>query len=211
MSSIVQSLLAQLSGPALEKIAKQVGISPQMAQAAIAVAVPLLIKTLSDNAAHGKGASSLLNALDRNHDGSVLDDLMGFVSGGHESAGGASILGHMFGGNQAAVASGFGQSLGLDAAASGKLLTILAPLVLGQLGKEKQAAGFDAAGLAGALFGEQKNLHEQAPSAMDMLSGLLAASRGAGTGAAAPANAPSEGQDLLSLGSSLLGQFLKPR
>ncbi len=205
MSSTVQSL--QLSGPALQSIARQLGVSPQMAQSAIAVALPLLIKSLSNNAAQGAGASSLLSALDRNHDGSVLDDLMGFVSGGHESAGGAAILGHIFSGQQTSVASGFAQSTGLDPAASGKLLTILAPLVLGQLARQKQSSGLDAAGLAGALFGEQKNLHEQAPSAMDMLSGLLA-----GAGAPGPSAAGGGGQGhLMALGADLLGQFLKSK
>ncbi|MEO5760887.1 MAG: DUF937 domain-containing protein [Vicinamibacteria bacterium] len=208
MPSIVQSLLAQLSGPALERIAKQIGVSPQTAQAAIAVALPLLIQSLSNNVANGQGASSLLSALDRNHDGSVLDDLMGFVSGGHATAGGADILGHIFGGQQANVAQGLGQSVGLDTASSGKLLAILAPLVMAQLGRKKQTAGFDAAGLAGVLFGEQKSLRDQAPSAMDMLSGLLASAR---SGTPAASNNAAAGSDLASMGASLLGQLLKPR
>jgi len=211
MPSIVESLLGQLSGPALQSIAKQLGVSPAMAQAAIAAALPLLIKGLSHNVGQTGGASSLLSALDRNHDGSVLDDVMGFVAGGHEGAGGAAILGHLFGGSQNAVAQGLGQSTGLDDAAAAKLLAMLAPLVLGQLGRAKQSAGLDAAGIAGALMGEQQSLHEQAPSAMDMLSGILNAAR-SGTGApgsAAAASGPAP--DLMSLGASLLGQFLKPR
>jgi hypothetical protein len=44
---------------------------------------------------------------------------------------------------------------------------------------------------------------------MDMLSGLLAA---AGSGAASPSDRPSGGgSDLLSLGSSLLGQLMKQK
>jgi hypothetical protein len=209
LSSIVESVLANLSGPALQKIAAQLGVSPAAAQGAIAVALPLLVKGLSNNAAAGNGASSLLAALDRNHDGSVLDDVMGFVSGGHESAGGASILSHIFGGNQSAVAGVVGQSAGLDAASSAKLMGILAPLVLGQLGRQKQAAGLDASGLANMLSGEQQSLHERNPSAMEMLSGLLSA---AGSGGRASAGqAPNRGPDLMSLGSSLLGQFMKQK
>lgn len=208
MSSIVQSVLANLSGPALQKIAAQLGVSPAVAQGAIAVALPLLVKGLSNNAAGG-GASSLLAALDRNHDGSVLDDVMGFVSGGHEDAGGASILGHIFGGNQSAVAGAVGQSAGLDAASSAKLMGILAPLVLGQLGRQKQAAGLDASGLASMLSGEQQSLHQQNPSAMEMLSGLLSAA-GSG-GMASSGQAQNSGPDLMSLGSSLLGQFMKQK
>jgi hypothetical protein len=209
MSSIVQSLLGQLSGPALQSIARQLGVSPAVAQAAIAAALPLLIKGLSHNVGQTGGAASLFSALDRNHDGSVLDDIMGFVASGHEAAGGAAILGHLFGGGQNTVAQGLGQTTGLDAAAASKLLAMLAPLVLGQLGREKQSAGLDPAGLAGALMGEQQSLHEQAPSAMDMLSGILNAAR-SGTGAPAGA-APAPAPDLVSLGASLLGQFLKPR
>lgn len=208
MPSIIQSVLGSLSGPALQKIASQLGVTPQAAQAAIAVALPLLVKALSNNAAQGNGASSLLSALDRNHDGSILDDVIGFVSGGHESAGGAAILGHIFGGNQAAVTSAVGRSAGLDPDATTKLMALLAPLVMGELGRQKQSAGLDAAGLAGALFGEQQSLHDQNPSAMDMLSSLLSASGRAG----GPATSSAQTQttpDLMSIGSSLLGQFLK--
>lgn len=208
MPSIIQSVLGSLSGPALQKIASQLGVTPQAAQAAIAVALPLLVKALSNNAAQGNGASSLLSALDRNHDGSILDDVIGFVSGGHESAGGAAILGHIFGGNQAAVTSAVGRSAGLDPAAAAKLMALLAPLVMGELGRQKQSAGLDAAGLAGALFGEQQGLHDQNPSAMDMLSSLLSAS-GRASGPATSSAQTQTTPDLMSIGSSLLGQFLK--
>ena len=209
MPSIVQSLLTQLSGPALEKIARQIGVSPAVAQGAIAMALPLLLKALAGNAAQEGGASSLLSALDRNHDGSVLDDSMGFGAAGHESALGGSILGHIFGGNQQAVATGFGQRAGLDPSSSAKLLAILAPLVLGQLGRQNQAKGFDAAGLAGALLGEQKTLEQHAPSAMDMISGLLAGAASGSSPSARANQAAAQGPDLLALGTSLLGQFLK--
>lgn len=155
MSSILQDLMGQLGGSQLDGLSKQLGADRKQAQAGVAMALPMLLGALSRNAQGGQGAQALASALDRDHDGSILNDVAGFLGRGDTSPG-AGILKHAFGGRQTRMQNGLSQSTGMSADATGKLLMLLAPMVLGALGKAKRQGGLDAAGLASMLGGEQR-------------------------------------------------------
>lgn len=159
---IVSSSLDQRT---LNQIAAQLGASPEVTARAAAAAVPALVGALNQQAATPQGAASLLNALDRDHDGSVLDDLGGLLGGsgglggllggsgglgdllgGGNSGGGlgkaldgAGILGHILGGRRSGVENKIGQASGLDAGMVGKLLELLAPIVMAALARAKSS------------------------------------------------------------------------
>jgi hypothetical protein len=65
------------------------------------------------------------------------------------------------------------QTTGLDAGKAGQLLIMLAPLVMGALGRAKQERGLDAGGLSNLLAGERVNLNQSAPGVMGMLGRFL--------------------------------------
>ena len=62
---------------------------------------------------------------------------------------------------------------GLDSKSISGLLPLLAPLVMGALGREKRQKGMDVGALVGMLSGEGKRAKEMAPGALGMLGGLL--------------------------------------
>ena len=103
MASLTDELLSQLSGPATQQIAGQLGLDPQQASGAIGAALPLLLGKLGSNAAQPQGAQALLGALQNNHSGLDIGSVLGAVLGGSggAEADGAGILGHIFGGQQA--------------------------------------------------------------------------------------------------------------
>lgn len=173
MSSIMEALAGQLSGDAVGQISRQLGVSEDQASQAISGALPMLFGALARNSQSNDGLSSLAGALDRDHDGSVLDDLAGFLGNAqaHESTG-AGILGHVLGGRRGAVESSISRTSGLDSGSTAKLLTMLAPLVLGALGKQRRSSRLDDAGLADLLGGEQRRAVQQQPG-MDLLGSLL--------------------------------------
>jgi len=92
----------------------------------------------------------LANALDRDHDGSLLNNLDSFLKA-PEQGKGSGILGHVLGGQRGRVEQYVSKSSGLNAGSTGQLLEMLAPLVMGSLGKQKKSQGLDAGGLAGML------------------------------------------------------------
>ncbi|MEL6675916.1 MAG: DUF937 domain-containing protein [Bacteroidota bacterium] len=170
--SLLDSLTQQITGSALSGLAGQLGADEGTTQSAITAALPMIVGALAKNASTNDGAASLTNALSKDHDGSILDNLGGFLSS-TDNGSGAGILGHIFGGNRGMVEAGLSQMSGLGQGQAGNLLENLAPLVMGMLGKTKSQQGLDASGIAGLLLGERNNAQQTSGAAMSMISGLL--------------------------------------
>lgn len=172
MSSLLDTLTSQLSGGSLSQLSRQLGADEGTTATAVSAALPVLLGALARNAAQPNGASALASALDRDHDGSVLDDLGGLFGGAATGAAGAGILKHVLGDKQQAVAAGLGQTTGLDAGKAGALLAMLAPVVMGALGKTQRSQGLDAGGLASMLGQQASALNAQGGAVGGLLSML---------------------------------------
>ncbi len=168
MDELTQGLLQQLSGGALSQISQQIGVDEGQAGSVLSTAMPLLVSALANNASDPAQAQSLHQALGNDHDGSILNDLGGFL-GDPQSANGAGILGHVLGSQQPMVTQTLAENTGLDSSQAGSLLEIAAPLVMGALGQQQQQQGLDTDGLADFLGGQQQAIDEANP----MISGLL--------------------------------------
>ncbi|MES1242229.1 MAG: DUF937 domain-containing protein [Acidobacteriota bacterium] len=172
--SLIDFVNDQISGPRLTQLSQQLGISEQQTQQALPAALAALTGAMAQNAAQPQGAQQLSNALAKDHDGSLLDSLDGFLGGsgsGALGAAGAAILGHVFGGRQPQVTGNLGRSTGLDPATMGRLLSMLAPIVLAYLGRRQQQQGLDPGGLSDVLNGERRHAeaHPQARSGLGSL------------------------------------------
>ena len=171
MNILTEMLTQQLAGGAISQISNKLGIDPGTAGKAVAIALPLLIAALARNSSTPSGADALTQAVARDHDGSILDDVGGFLNSGN-TADGAGILGHVFGNQQNSVEGALAQRTGLDAGSAGQVLAMVAPLVLGALGKTRMEQGLDANGLS-AYLGEQQQAQSAPPDMMGMLGGFL--------------------------------------
>jgi hypothetical protein len=196
--SDLTSLLAQaLGGGTLSQISSQIGADEGSTASAISAALPILLGAMDRNTDQPGGADSLFNALQRDHDGGILDNLAGFL-GGASSGPGDAILGHVLGGKRRSVENGLSKASGLDLGSIAKLLPILAPIVMGVLGKMQRQQGFDAGGLSGFLTNERRRAEKEQPDAMSALGDLL--------------DTNDDGQvidDVVKIGSSLLSGFFK--
>jgi hypothetical protein len=172
-SDILGSLMQQLGGGGVSEIARSVGLDSSDVTKVLSGAVPAMLAGLTRNSSSSAGAAGLLGALDRDHDGSILDDVMGYLGGGGNLADGGGILAHVLGGRQTNVESAISRSSGVDLASVGKILAMVAPLIMGALGKAKRQQGFDASGLAAALGHQEKAARKVSPSAIDMFSKML--------------------------------------
>jgi hypothetical protein len=172
MNALTQMLTQQLAGGVLSQLSNKIGADHGTTGAAISMAIPLIVSALARNASTPSGAQSLNQALATDHDGSILDDVSGYINNS-ESADGAGILGHVFGNQRSDVENGLAQSTGLDPGAAGQLLETVAPLVMGALGKQQQQQGLDANGLSAYLGGQHQEAQAAAPDLMGMLGGLL--------------------------------------
>ncbi len=235
MSQLLEMIGQQLNPAQVSQIAQSLGASEGATAAAIEASLPMLISGLAKNASNPNGASALASALDRDHDGTILDQvgplLGGLLGGGNQSgdaprigdghlikaalgglfggnksegdgprlgdghiikaalggasggsllgmfasaltsapgpgsnktADGAGILGHILGGRRGAVQNGVSQASGLGGAQTGQLMELLAPMLMGGLGRMKQQNGLDAGGLAQQLGQEQQSIQQRA-------------------------------------------------
>ena len=157
MNDLLGTLSQQVGSQVAGQISKQFGIDTKMSESAINAALPMLLGAISRNAATPQGAQALNKALDQ-HDGSVLNDLLGAVTSQDRVKDGEKILGHVFGNRQSGVQQGLSQLSGLDGAKSSQLLAMLAPLVMGALGQTKRSSGLGADDLAALLGGQRQGI-----------------------------------------------------
>ncbi len=198
MSTIMDLLQSQLDDNALGALSKQLGSDETKTQGALSAALPLMLGALSRNASSGGGAQALHGAVARDHDGSILNDVAGFLNRG-DTSDGQRILGHLFGTKQQRVENGLSKTTGMDTAQVTKLLAMAAPLLLGALGKTQRKTGMDANALAGMLGGEREAIEKKAPVEMGVLGNLLDAD----------GDGDVDMSDLAQKGMGLLGGFLK--
>ncbi|MDI1240485.1 MAG: DUF937 domain-containing protein [bacterium] len=185
----LQDLLGQQQGSeALQQISGQVGAEPSLVNTAIQAALPAILGGLASNASNPQGAQSLDAALEQDHDGSILGNLGSLSSmildqstPTPRQADAGGILGHILGGSQGQVAQEVSQKSGLGMGQVAQILMMLAPIVMGYLGQQKRQQNVGADGLGG------------------LLGGVLGNALGGGQAAAAP----SSGNPMMDMASSM--------
>ncbi len=160
MANLIDLLQGQLSEGLVEQFANQLGgADKEQTASATSGIISMITSALAKNAATPEGAGALASALDRDHDGSILEDLMGYATGSMQQKeglntsmlNGAGILKHILGGKQSNAIDVISQMSGLQSDKTGNLMAMLAPIVLGMLGKQKRQNNLDQGGLADIL------------------------------------------------------------
>jgi hypothetical protein len=196
MDSLLQMLLGQLSGDSLGAITEQLGIDEDAAQKAIGLALPLIIGSLNRNSSSADGAQALTKALARDHDGSILGDLASNLMKPALQDDGMAILGHVLGEKRTSASSSIAKATGIEPEQVMQLLALLAPVVLGALGKVQREKQLDPGGVASLLTQER----EQASSKLPGIAQLLDMD---GDGDVT--------EEMINIGGSLLSSFLSKK
>lgn len=176
-----------------------------------------MMGAISKNTSTPQGAEQLSNALDKDHDGSILSNLSSFLGGGgnnqqnqnqqggagnllnqamsmlggggnqnqqnwtqnsnnnasSRTVNGASILNHVFGGNQQQVANDVSQKTGIDQSSAMNLMSKLAPMVMGYLGQQKKSQNLDSNGMASFVNQQNQQMQNQAQQKKGGILGML--------------------------------------
>ena len=174
----LEALLGLLQGQDLGQLAEQVGGNEGQVKNGVMAALPAMLTALSKNTGTEKGAQELNNALEKKHDGSILDNLSGYLSN-PDLKDGAGILNHLFGSQTSNVANAVSQSSGLDTNGSMKMLQMLAPVLMGMLGQQKKQNNLDAKGLGNLTSMLASNFGSEAGASgiMEAVTNLLDANK----------------------------------
>lgn len=156
MEGIFDLLNSNLGKQIISGVAGDTGQDKGKTESVLTMALPVLTKALQRNAATSDGAESLMGALSKKHDGSILNNLGDLFNGGVDNdvkKDGSKILGHVLGNKQQNVESVIGQKSGLNSNAVGSTLKVAAPIFMGMIGKQKSQQKVNDAGGLGDMLG----------------------------------------------------------
>lgn len=171
MSALMNLIQSTIRNSAITQLSEQLGKDEQTTSSAIDSALPILIGALYRSATKDEGAG-LSQALESKHDGRILDDISAHVTN-NDQADGRSILRHILGANLDAVAMILGAQAGIGERRATSLMAILAPLLLGVLGKAKAQSKLSAGHLTRLLCAEAEGLTKRSPTMMYAIAELL--------------------------------------
>jgi len=167
----------------MRQVGSMIGESESGVQSAIGGALPSLLGGLVKNASTESGANELFNMLG-DHKGGMLGDLMGYFTGGNQESmlsTGGNIVKYMLGGSSGnSVIDTLSRISGMGRGSSSSLLSLLAPIVMGIIGKTKNDMNLDSGGVASLLMDQQKYIKEAAPSGIADMLGIGSLTSGLG-------------------------------
>lgn len=129
-------------------------------------ATPLLMGFLQNNAQDSEKALAIDNAISRDHDGSILDNLSAITEKKEE---GNAILNHILGGEKSNIENQLSLASGISNDKVNSFLSMLAPVLMGFLGKNKQVS--ENSGISDILGNLLQN--NNLGNIQDLLSGFL--------------------------------------
>ncbi len=175
--NVIDTILKMLgTGNTTGAISSALGLSQDQTRRATTAAVPTLLAGLTQVSSTPQGAEQLSRAVSQQDTG-LLDKLQDIIPG--QGAGladqGSGVLGSLLGGGTTSKLTGvLSRFTGAGEGATGKLMGLLTPVILGVLGKQQRSQGLDAGGLANFLGGQKDHIRAALPAGLaPMLSSAL--------------------------------------
>ncbi len=171
MAELTDTLNEMLAGRT-GQISQRIGADEDRTRVAVQSAIPALMAALSSEA----DEPGLRNAIQQDHDGSIIDQLSEYLDGSAQlsprTTNGAGILDHVLGDRQGEIAQALSAKSGLDMGTIMRLLPLLAPILMGMLGKKSGSSGgggFSLDDLGSILGNERDSARRNNPDIGDIL------------------------------------------
>lgn len=181
--NLVSAISRFLTPDLIGKMASVSGLDRGTTQSAVGATVPAILSSLADLVAKPGGARQLADVIAEQPSGmlSNLAQTLGTGSMSAEKGGGllSSLLGS---GVLSTLVSTLSRFVGIGEGSTRTLMGLLAPVVLGVLGREQRAAGLETGGLARMLLGQRDQINAAMPVGLsDLLSSRVRMEGGAET------------------------------
>jgi hypothetical protein len=166
-NNIVSTISSFLTPEVVGKIASASGLDRSMAQTAVSAAVPTILSALAGVVGKPGGASKLASAV-----AAQPTDLLGNIASSltnstQMATKGGSLLSSLLGGGVSSMlATTVGRFLGIGDATAQTVMGLLAPVIMGVLGREQRSNSLDANGLARMLTGQKEQIAAAMPAGL---------------------------------------------
>lgn len=138
-----QLITQQLKDSALDKVSEASGADSDTASSIVQQMIPIFLENLKNNAKDSNEADKIEQAIDQDHNGSILEDIVGSIGNDSSVLDGSKILGHVFGDKLGKVQGEISKKTGAQSDVTSTVMSVLAPVILGNIGKVKSDRGMD--------------------------------------------------------------------
>ena len=177
MSGIMDLLQGPVGQMIIQGVGSRLGSDTSKTKSAVSAAIPMLMGALKKNASDPEKASGLFEALQKKHDGSILDNISDIFGGGSVNEDvvedGDKILGHVLGEKKEVVAAAISKQHGLDMGAAMNILKMAAPVVMGMIGKQARQANVSNPTDLTDIIGNMIGGHQEAEQHSSFIENLL--------------------------------------
>lgn len=166
--NLFEELREVLVGEVASKAANILGEKEEKVKTALEGLIPTVVGGLMKRAANEAGATTLMNVVKKgNHDGSIIEQLDDLLKNKESFAGlvekGNSVVSMLLPDKKSSIATMISQFAGVRNSTATALLSVVAPLVVGKLGKLVTLQGLDKNGLANIILDQKSILLDETP------------------------------------------------
>jgi hypothetical protein len=170
-TNLVSYVMQFLTPDMVGRIASALGLNRSDAQSGVTAAVPALLAAFSGLADKPGGAQSLVNTIKQQS--GVADNFASMIGGSNQASfieRGSSLLTSLLGSHDSAsLASAVGRFAGLGQTRATSMLGMLAPLVMGLIGKQIGTRGIDVGSLTSLLASQRDQIAQSLPAGMGQM------------------------------------------
>jgi len=170
-TNLVSYMMQFLTPDMIGRIAGALGLNRSDAQSGVSAVVPALLAAFSGLADKPGGAQSLVNTVKQQS--GVLDNFAGMIGGNNLSSfieRGSSLLTSLLGSHdQSALTGAVARFAGLGQNKATSLLGMLAPVVMGLIGRQIGTRGVDIGSLTSLLASQKEQIAQALPNGMGEL------------------------------------------
>jgi hypothetical protein len=181
--NLVSAISRFLTPDLIGKMASVSGLDRGTTQSAVGACVPAILGSLADLAAKPGGARQLADTIAEQPSGMLSNLAQTLGTSGMSAEKGSGMLSSLLGGGVLnTLVSTLSRFVGIGEGSARTLMGLLAPVVLGVLGREQRAAGLETGGLARMLIGQRDQITAAMPVGLsDLLSSRVRMEGGAET------------------------------
>lgn len=175
--NLLDSAKSLLTPDIVSRISSLIGESPAKTQQALGVAVPSLAGVICNEASTPAGAARVHNLVTNTQlPGDLLTNASGAVAGGAATDSlmrtGSSVVSSLLGDRVAAVTNLIASTTGIQGSSASHLLSVVAPLLIGVIGRHMTSAGIGTLGVSSMMSGHRDSILAAIPSGLGSALGL---------------------------------------
>ena len=175
--NLLDSARSLLTPDVVSRVSSLIGESPAKTQQALGAAIPSLAGVICNEASTPGGAARVHNLITNTQlPGDLLSNAGSVLGGGAATEGlmrtGSGIVSSLLGERAGGVANLLASTSGIQFSSASSLLNIVAPLLVGVIGRHVTSAGIGASGISSLMSGHRDSIMGAIPSGLGSALGL---------------------------------------